>query len=115
MESVEEIITCKICMEHYNDSDKKPLFITCGHTFCSHCLRFIFKRSIVHCPLDKKQHKYDTFAAIPTNFSVLNCLHSYLLANSKSGNQSNGFAKKCAQHPSENLKFYCENHEVLIC
>lgn len=76
MESVDEILTCYICMEKYNDTDKKPLFISCGHTFCCKCIRFIFKKPTFRCPLDKKEHKYEAFTAIPTNFSVLNCFHS---------------------------------------
>ena len=107
MEGVEEILTCKVCMERFNDEDKKPLFIPCGHTFCSKCLRFIYKRPVLRCPLDKKEHKLDTFAAIPINFSVLNCLHS--------GNHLSRSSKKCEKHPSEDLKFYCETDKMLIC
>lgn len=73
---VEEILTCKVCMDKYNDSDKKPLFLNCGHTFCTRCLRLIYKRQALRCPLDKKEFKYESFVSIPTNFSVLNCLHS---------------------------------------
>ncbi len=77
MESgIEELLTCKVCMERYTDEDKKPLFLTCGHTFCSRCLRLIYKRKSLKCPLDKKESKYEDFGGIPTNFSVLNCLHS---------------------------------------
>ncbi len=76
MESIEEIITCKICMERYNEAERKPLFVPCGHTFCMKCLRFIFHKPNISCPLDKKAHKFDNFSLIPTNFSVLNIIHS---------------------------------------
>ena len=112
MESIEELLTCKVCMERYNDADKKPLFLTCGHTFCSRCLRLIFKRAALKCPLDKQTSKYETFVSIPTNFSVLNCIHSQDL------NKKNGCVvtdKKCKNHPSESLKFYCKSHDALIC
>ena len=111
MESLEDILTCKVCMEKYNDNDKKPLFLTCGHTFCSKCLRFIYKRPSLKCPLDKKDHKYETFTLIPTNFSVLNCLHSHE-HNHINPKKSE---KKCQIHPTDSLKFYCLTHESLIC
>jgi hypothetical protein len=111
MESIEELLTCKVCMERYNDSDKKPLFLTCGHTFCTRCLRLIFKRAAMKCPLDKLVSKYEVFSSIPTNFSVLNCLHSQE-AQKKGGLMND---KKCNNHPGESLKFYCISHDSLIC
>ena len=119
MEGIEEILTCKICMEKFNDSEKKPLFIPCGHTFCSKCLRFIYKKPSLKCPLDKKDHKFEAFSLIPTNFSLLNCVHSVLdpmLLSYKSGSHHLlRSEKKCDKHPSESLKFYCETHDALIC
>ena len=111
MESIEELLTCKVCMERFNDTDKKPLFLTCGHTFCSRCLRLLFKRAALKCPLDKALSKYETFAGIPTNFSVLNCLHSQEKLNGCVAVSD----KKCKNHPGDSLKFYCETHDALIC
>jgi len=35
----ENLITCSICLEIYNDNDKLPLMLTtCSHTFCKSCL-----------------------------------------------------------------------------
>lgn len=68
MEHLDEFLTCKICMEIFDTNDKKPLFVPCGHTFCTKCLRFIFKKSSVMCPLDKKVHKVSSFNEIPANY-----------------------------------------------
>ena len=76
MESLEEILTCKICMERLNDQERKPLFLLCGHTFCQKCLRFVYKKPLLSCPLDKTVHRFEAFDKIPTNFSVLNAIHS---------------------------------------
>jgi hypothetical protein len=111
MESIEEILTCKICMERFNDEDKKPLFVPCGHTFCSRCLRFIYKRPNLRCPLDKKEHKVEAFTNIPINFSVLNCLHSQIQNNNeglKLAGDLKRKEKKCEKHPNDSLKFYCQ-------
>ena len=61
MESLEELLTCKICMDKYNELERKPLFLPCGHTFCARCLRFVYKKKILICPMDKKHHKYEQF------------------------------------------------------
>lgn len=76
MESLEEILTCSICIEIYNDTERKPLFLLCGHTFCAKCLRLVFQKPNLVCPLDKKIHKFDSFDKVPTNFSVLKVIHS---------------------------------------
>ena len=35
----ENLITCSICLEIYNDNDRIPLMLTtCSHTFCKSCL-----------------------------------------------------------------------------
>lgn len=108
MEGTEELLTCKICMERYDDADKKPLFVPCGHTFCAKCLRFIYKHPHLKCPLDKKSHEFKNFALIPTNFSILN----YLASQSQ---QDVRFVKRCQLHPKEAMKFFCEDEQALMC
>lgn len=36
--AVDTIIGCKICFEEFNDTDRSPLVLDCGHTFCGRCL-----------------------------------------------------------------------------
>ena len=110
MESIEEILTCQVCMERFNDTDKKPLFVSCGHTFCSKCLRFIYRKPNLKCPLDKKESKYESFNIVPTNYSVLGCLNTYLQSQGETK-----LEKKCEKHPSDSLKFYCQTDAQLIC
>lgn len=41
---------CKVCLEIYNDSNRKPKIITnCGHTFCSNCLNSLNIKSCPKC------------------------------------------------------------------
>ena len=76
MESIEEVLSCKVCMERMNNSDRKPLFLSCGHTFCSKCLRLMYHKPNIKCPMDKNQQKYDNFEKIPVNFSILQFLEA---------------------------------------
>lgn len=55
---MEELLTCKVCMERYNEIDRKPLFLNCGHTFCAKCLKYLYKKDSMKCPLDKKNNKF---------------------------------------------------------
>lgn len=77
MESMEDLLTCRICMEKYNTNERKPLFLPCGHTFCQKCLKFVYKRGKLQCPMDKKKHSFDFFTSIPSNFQLLNCLDPF--------------------------------------
>ena len=30
----DDLLECKICFEAFNTTDRKPLVLPCGHTFC---------------------------------------------------------------------------------
>ena len=36
---MDSIFECGVCFKQYNHSEKKPLSLPCGHTFCLECLR----------------------------------------------------------------------------
>jgi hypothetical protein len=33
-----DLVRCGICMERFNQDDRKPKFLQCYHTYCSNCL-----------------------------------------------------------------------------
>ncbi len=78
------------------------MFLPCGHTFCSYCLRQIYKNSSVICPLDKKDHSFPNFNDIVINYSIIEALDIHY---------NNKDEKRCNIHKNEILKFYCKNHE----
>ena len=45
---------CSICYGDYNDKDKCPRFLGCGHTFCSRCLERLLAGNTI-CPKCRKQ------------------------------------------------------------
>ena len=47
-------ITCPICYGTYNDKDKIPRILHCGHTFCQICLMDLRTSNILTCPTCRK-------------------------------------------------------------
>ena len=45
---------CKICYSPYNDTDKVPLVLPCGHTYCKECIKTLYINRRVKCPNKKK-------------------------------------------------------------
>ena len=41
---------CSICFEGYNDEDKSPRLLSCGHSFCSRCLERLLRGNTIDCP-----------------------------------------------------------------
>ena len=41
---------CSICFEGYNDEDKCPRMLSCGHSFCSCCLERLLQGDTIDCP-----------------------------------------------------------------
>ena len=35
----EDLTTCCVCFEVYNEGDRKPKFISCHHTYCLGCIK----------------------------------------------------------------------------
>ena len=88
---MESIFECGVCFKQYNHSEKKPLSLPCGHTFCLECLRQINKHSIIKCPFDKIAHHISA-DNLPVNYAVLTALPITQM-NSASGNNTPGAAK----------------------
>jgi hypothetical protein len=70
---MESIFDCGICYRPYNHTEKKPLSLPCGHTFCQECLITISKHSRINCPLDKIAHKVG-IENLPVNYPILSAL-----------------------------------------
>ncbi|XP_069671468.1 uncharacterized protein [Periplaneta americana] len=34
-----DLVRCGVCLERFNEDERKPKFLQCYHTFCVHCLR----------------------------------------------------------------------------
>jgi hypothetical protein len=80
---MENILECNICLEKYDNKEKIPRILKCGHTFCTKCLKELTKANnnleirlpYVKCPLDKTIGHSDThIEEIPINRIIVDIL-----------------------------------------
>lgn len=63
-------IHCPICYDTYNDKDKIPRILLCGHTFCQVCLMDLRTSNILTCPTCRKFFSPEVKSLI-RNFTLL--------------------------------------------
>ena len=68
-------INCPICYDTYNDKDKIPRILLCGHTFCQICLMDLRTSNILTCPTCRKFFSPEVKSLI-RNFTILDYIYS---------------------------------------
>lgn len=66
-------LLCMICDEKYDEADKRPLVLMCGHTFCKNCLaRFIQSKGYIQCMTCRRKFKdiYQNVSQIGINIEI---------------------------------------------
>ena len=63
---------CSICFEGYNDENKCPRMLSCGHSFCSRCLERLLRGNTIDCPKCRNTFVVPSGVhGLPTNFALL--------------------------------------------
>lgn len=71
---MDDLLECTICSTRYNATNKVPLSLICGHTFCKECLQKIGSKGLgISCPNDK-QKDLRSLNSIPKNYSLLDII-----------------------------------------
>lgn len=112
-------VTCPICFDQYNDKEKIPRILTCGHTFCQNCLMDLRTSNILTCPTCRSYFSPDVKQLIK-NFTILDYLYSEKHVSAqqeeeKKEAEQQPAEKYCLKHPNKRTKFFCENEQVNIC
>ena len=109
-----EFITCSICEELYDDSNHQAKFLTCYHTFCSHCLTEHSKRQdnlgYIPCP-NCRYHTpipQDGVAGLQRNFYI-----DGVKEITKKIEQQ--IEDSCRKHRNQPMSFFCETCKQAIC
>lgn len=73
-------LSCWICHANYDEDQRAPLILQCGHCFCKDCLIKIFTSSpptTLPCPECRHVSLVgNSVSSLPKNFSLLTLLHS---------------------------------------
>ncbi len=67
-------VECVICAEGYDELTHCPRLLSCGHTFCSVCLKKLIKEGKIPCPLDRKVTEAESCDTLPKNYAILDVI-----------------------------------------
>ena len=105
---------CEVWMIEFDEEERKPLFLPCGHTFCYIWLNAIqdsdLEFSWPSCQIPIKSQIDD----LPVNFSLLNVKLSNISDNQslRSNSEDSHSSDFCNIHPSKKIKFWCQDWSV---
>ncbi|XP_045130130.1 tripartite motif-containing 13-like [Portunus trituberculatus] len=99
-----EAMSCDVCSDVYEQVQRTPLVLPCGHTFCRACLTDIRKSGRFQCPTCRAGHNNLQVEALTVNYSLLNILP---LCNQFE-------CDKCATH-GDDLRYWCANCDLPLC
>lgn len=66
-------LACAICHDRFNERERVPRVLTCGHTFCQRCLVDLKKCNILLCPTCRQYFTPD-IKSLTKNFVILDNL-----------------------------------------
>lgn len=119
MEESEDLLSCDICREIFNGTNRIPRMLPCGHSFCSTCLStIILQAKEPKCPLCLKFIQYKFVYEIPCNFSLKQVAENYQGNNETSSSSSITSTSfddsKCSVHKLPQTH-YCEDCRKFLC
>ncbi|KAI3952712.1 hypothetical protein MKW92_000015 [Papaver armeniacum] len=86
---------CSVCQNRYNEDNRVPLLLQCGHGFCKDCLSKMFSASPdtnLSCPRCRHISCVgNSVNALRKNFAVLALIHSSTNSSSNNNNNSNSY------------------------
>ena len=65
--ALEAILECPVCMQEFDEDEKKPLVIPCGHTLCKFCVSTMVEEGMLKCPFCRKEMDIGEAAQLPVN------------------------------------------------
>ncbi|XP_045119556.1 uncharacterized protein LOC123509362 [Portunus trituberculatus] len=78
---------CQVCLEPYDEEERKPRCLSCGHTLCNSCIADCLSRGPLLCPFCRLVHAAPVTRAsdVPVNYTVINLLQdtSYSLVSQR--------------------------------
>ncbi|XP_013379338.1 tripartite motif-containing protein 3-like [Lingula anatina] len=127
----DKLLTCSICLGEYED----PRVLPCYHTFCYGCIcdhatRTITPKRTFFCPLCREEIQFprEGLVKLKKDFRIHTTKellsqqqqHEVPLTIKETDVQgvTHGVSQvviKCEKHPSNELKYYCEDDDTVVC
>ena len=103
---------CSICLESYNDKDKCPRMLSCGHSFCSSCLERLLHGNTIRCPTCRNPIAVPSgVTGLSINFALLNIVDNQ--PKQPAGNTGSQVCEPCdKKHPAT---FCCLDCQENMC
>ena len=98
---------CPSCYENFNENERVPRNLQCGHTFCERCLLQLQNSQNYSCPICRKQQIGFKAADLPKNYIALDLVQKQI--------EMSKAANLCTIHTKEQLRFFCVTCSNLIC
>ncbi|KAK4322097.1 hypothetical protein Pmani_007150 [Petrolisthes manimaculis] len=61
---------CGICFTLFDDIERRPRTLPCGHTFCTSCLIVLLETKNLTCPSCRVKHRTTTINKIPISYTI---------------------------------------------
>ncbi|XP_042211531.1 uncharacterized protein LOC121858943 [Homarus americanus] len=61
---------CSVCLDSYNERERRPRSLPCGHAFCSSCVTDLIKRDKLTCPSCRVSHKATSTSQFPICYGM---------------------------------------------
>ncbi|ROT76289.1 E3 ubiquitin-protein ligase SH3RF1 [Penaeus vannamei] len=61
---------CKVCLEPYDQAERRPRALPCGHSFCSQCIGSIFRQGALSCPKCRARHAAPDASQFPFAYEL---------------------------------------------
>ena len=105
---MESAYCCPSCFEVFNEKDKIPRNLPCGHTYCEGCLIKIREvKAGIECPICRKKLPREVLpSSLSKNYIAADLALKYRETENK--------LQMCPDH-SEPLQIYCETDKKNIC
>ena len=70
---------CPSCFDFFNEQERVPRNLQCGHTFCEKCLIVLETSRKFSCPICRKQNPPYSAQHLPKNYIALQlCIYKIL-------------------------------------
>ena len=123
LDTLESLLSCTICLDHYDDTDHIPMMFGCQHMVCRACLANLleihFTQKTFPCPQchDAIEIKPDGLEGYTKNRLLMEIFSEKFLSEKLQNENFNEKPNemKCQVHPAKTVSHYCLTCREGLC